>query len=85
MATAGPALAQSGANDAGTLPAKQAAAATRDTGTTNTDKVEQVVVTARRKAEKLQNVPLDVTAITATTLKAASARSLQDITFLTRG
>jgi iron complex outermembrane receptor protein len=62
-----------------------AGTATRDTGTTNVNQIQQVVVTARRKSEKLQNVPLAITAISAAKLKAASATSLQDITFLTPG
>jgi iron complex outermembrane receptor protein len=56
-------------------------ASTPDSGTT----AEVITVTARRKAEKLQNVPLSITAISAQTLKAADATSLQDITFLTPG
>jgi iron complex outermembrane receptor protein len=49
------------------------------------DTLSTVVVTARRKAENLQNVPLAITALTAENLSAASATSLQDITFLTPG
>ena len=47
--------------------------------------VTEVVVTARKRAENLQNVPLTVTAVTSVQLKAASATSLQDISFLTSG
>ena len=46
---------------------------------------EVIVVQARRKAEKLQNVPLAITAISSKELKAANATSLEDITFLTPG
>ena len=65
---------------AGTQPS--AKPATADTGTGGP---EVIVVTARRKSEKLQNVPLSITALSAQTLKAANATSLQDITFLTPG
>ena len=45
----------------------------------------EVVVTARHKAENLQDVPLAITSVSGEELKAASATSLQDVTFLTPG
>lgn len=55
---------------------------TDDAGTTHFD---EIVVTARRKAETLQDVPLSISAFSAAELKAASATNLQDISFLTPG
>jgi iron complex outermembrane receptor protein len=56
-----------------------------EAATSQTVGLDEIVVTARRKEETLQNVPLSVTALTAETLKSASVNSLQDITFLTPG
>lgn len=39
----------------------------------------EIVVTAQRRAERLQDVPISVTAITADTLATANVRSLQDL------
>ena len=62
------------------------ASATKDSGTSPVNSpVEVVTVTARKKAEKLQNVPLAITALSSQQLKAASATNLQDISFLTPG
>ena len=58
---------------AGTVGAQQAATAA-DTGDTGT--LQEVVVTARRFAEDLQNVPIAVTAI------GAAAIQTQDVTNL---
>jgi len=52
---------------------------------TKVDTVAEVIVTARSRAENLQNVPLAVTALTSATLTQASASGLQDISFLTPG
>ncbi|MGA3156672.1 MAG: Plug domain-containing protein, partial [Steroidobacteraceae bacterium] len=48
--------------------------ASADNGT-----IEEVVVTARRRAEDLQSVPLAVTAITADTIQAQDVTNLQDL------
>src|ERR1700693_5604318 len=45
-----------------------------DTGT-----LQEVVVTARRRAEDLQNVPLTVSAITASAIEAQNITSLEDL------
>jgi iron complex outermembrane receptor protein len=78
-----------GATSATTNPNNSAgspASATKDSGTSSVNSpVEVVTVTARKKAEKLQNVPLAITALSSQQLKAASATSLQDISFLTPG
>jgi iron complex outermembrane receptor protein len=47
--------------------------------------LETIVVTARHREEKLQNVPLQITAITGKTLRDAGATELRDIIFLTPG
>ena len=77
---AAPSWAQSAANTAG--PVAKAPSLSGDTGNSAP---EVVIVTARRKSEKLQNVPLSITALSAQQLKAANVTSLQDITFLTPG
>ncbi len=47
--------------------------------------LENITVTARRREEKLQNVPAQVVAITGKELGAAGAQDLRDITFLVPG
>lgn len=47
--------------------------------------LQEVVVTARKKTENLQAVPLAITSLSSATLTAAGAVSLQDLTFLTPG
>lgn len=49
------------------------------------DAVETVVVTARKRVERLQDVPLSITAITADTIVNAGLRNLQDVANLTAG
>jgi iron complex outermembrane receptor protein len=79
-----PSHAQTGA--AATPVKDPPALAPQDAGTSDTNRVaEVVVVQARRKAERLQNVPLSITALSSKELKAAGATSLEDITFLTPG
>jgi iron complex outermembrane receptor protein len=47
--------------------------------------VEQIMVTARRHAEKLQDVPLSISAFSSQTLEDAGVKTLQDLTTLTPG
>jgi outer membrane receptor protein involved in Fe transport len=47
--------------------------------------IEEVVVTARKRSEDLQSVPLSITAFTAADLQSAGVEDLRDITFLTPG
>ena len=47
--------------------------------------IENVTVTARKKAEDIQDVPLSVTALTADDLTSAGVQDLRDITYLTPG
>lgn len=47
--------------------------------------LEEVVVTARKTAENLQDVPLSITAFTAADIEAAGIRNLRDIAALTPG
>ncbi len=61
-------------------------AAKTDTTTSTSDPGSaEIVVTARGRAEKLQEVPLAVTAITNEALTAANVRNLRDIAYLTPG
>jgi iron complex outermembrane recepter protein len=46
---------------------------------TDADGVQEVVVTARRRAEDLQSVPLAVTAVTAASIQAGDVTSLEDL------
>jgi iron complex outermembrane receptor protein len=48
-----------------------------------TTQVEEVVVTARRRAENIQDTPVSVTAISPTQLEAAAAPNIQDLEGLT--
>ena len=47
--------------------------------------VGEVVVTARKQAENIQDVPLSITAIPSSELSAAGVQDLRDVTFLTPG
>jgi iron complex outermembrane recepter protein len=47
-----------------------------------TDATEEVIVTARRREESLQEVPLAVTALSADQLETQSVRTLEDVTAL---
>jgi len=51
----------------------------------DTGQVEEVVVTARKTREKLSDVPLSITALTAKTLEDAGIKNVQDVTRLTPG
>jgi iron complex outermembrane recepter protein len=46
----------------------------------DSDKLETVVVTARRRAENLQEVPVAITAVTAEQLQISAVRTLEDLT-----
>ena len=46
----------------------------------DSDRLETVVVTARRRTENLQDVPVAVTAVTADQLQIAGVRTLEDLT-----
>ena len=52
---------------------------------TTVDTVAEVIVTSRKKAENLQDVPLAITAITAAQLEATGASGLEDISQLSPG
>ncbi|MCW5574213.1 MAG: TonB-dependent receptor [Steroidobacteraceae bacterium] len=47
--------------------------------------LEEIVVTARKSAENLQNVPVSITAFTAADIEAAGIRDLRDVAALTPG
>ena len=68
-----------------TLPAISRAADATDASSGQTPGLEEIVVTSRKIAENLQNVPISITAITGAELDAAGVKDLRDITFLTPG
>jgi iron complex outermembrane receptor protein len=80
LSLAGVAFAQTGAPAATPVEAS-----TKATLQANPGQLETITVTARRREEKLQNVPLQITALTGKTLSDAGATELRDITFLTPG
>lgn len=47
--------------------------------------LEEIVVTARRLEEKLQDVPLAITSFSSTSLEAAGVENLRDLSYLTPG
>ena len=63
----------------------QSAAPAGDSNASNSDKIETVVVTARKVKEKLQDVPLAISAFGSQALENAGVRSLQDLSQLTPG
>jgi outer membrane receptor protein involved in Fe transport len=65
--------------------AQTAAPASAASSAANINVIEEIVVTARKKAEKLQDVPLSISAFTSQTLENAGVSNLQDLTHLTPG
>jgi outer membrane receptor protein involved in Fe transport len=55
------------------------AAAADESSTESSGTLDEVVVTARKQSERLQDVPLSVTALTAETLENSGALTIQDI------
>src|SRR5258705_13202629 len=49
------------------------------------DAIMEIVVTAQRRSERLQDVPVSVTAATAERLTAVGIQSSQDLTLITPG
>jgi iron complex outermembrane receptor protein len=70
---------------AGAAGAAPAWAQTTAAADANADTLPTVVVTSRKKAENLQNVPLSVTALSADTLQNANVVDLRDIANLVPG
>lgn len=70
---------------AGVLAASPAAAQAAADTSASAGTIETVVVTARKKSEDLQSVPLSITALTAEQLTATSSTSIADIANLTPG
>ena len=62
-----------------------ASAADEDSGSANSLQLEQVTVTATKRAERLQDVPVSVTAITSSVLDRNNVRELGDIVKLAPG
>jgi iron complex outermembrane receptor protein len=69
-------MAQPGAAQLTAAPADKAADATAG------DRVEEIVVTAQRREESLQRVPVAITALTAAHIEAAGIRSSDDLQLL---
>jgi iron complex outermembrane recepter protein len=67
------------------LGAEEAAGPAAEPGSNAATGVEEIVVTAQRKAESLSRVPLSVTALTQQSMDEANVRSLSDIQQLTPG
>ncbi|HVW69766.1 MAG TPA: TonB-dependent receptor [Steroidobacteraceae bacterium] len=61
------------------------AAAADETGAAagSGDELEEIVVTAQKRAEKLQDIPVAATAITATDIERAGVNNIQDVAQLT--
>ena len=59
--------------------------ATAQTSTTANNPIDEIIVTARRKSESLQDVPGSVTAITAATIEKAGIQRAGDFLSLTPG
>ena len=62
-----------------------APAQAQDPGATQAGALEEIVVTARKREESLQSVPIAVTAFSAATLEAIGAKGLEDIALRTPG
>jgi iron complex outermembrane receptor protein len=69
---------------AGIAPGANAAAADSAEGS-NTGQLEEIIVTAQKRSENLQSVPVTVSAITAATLKQTGGVSIQDLNALVPG
>ena len=84
LATATAAQAQqssaSGASTDGATSAASTGAATEPTG-----QLQEIVVTAQRRSERLQDVPVAVTALTADKLSDSGIRTSQDLAMVTPG
>ncbi|HEX8446746.1 MAG TPA: TonB-dependent receptor plug domain-containing protein, partial [Sphingomonas sp.] len=63
----------------------QTATTTPDTPDAGPDRVEDIVVTAQRRGENLQKVPIAITAITAARLEAVGVDDSRDLAVLTPG
>ena len=61
------------------LPLHAEASASEERATTATDGLAEIVVTARRRAENLQDVPVAVTALSAEVLQQQAVTSLGDL------
>jgi len=72
-------------SSAPTMSTGSPAAKTASSAPAISDNVQQIVVTARKHAEQLKDVPLAITAFTAQNLADAGATSLTDVAHLTPG
>jgi iron complex outermembrane receptor protein len=65
--------------------AAAAPAAAADTATSSPRNVDEIVVTAQKREQNLQNVPIVVTVVTAQQLQDAGVKDIKDLTVLTPG
>ena len=64
---------------AGAFPAYAATAAATATDTASGNQIEEVIVTARRVSERLQDVPSAITAVSSKQLETLRPRTLEDL------
>src|SRR3546814_4192558 len=76
-----------GSAGTGAASASSPAAGTSETAkqSDSADSLGDIVVTARRRDERLQTVPVSVTAFSSAALQQANVRDLQDLTVVTPG
>lgn len=67
----------------GNMPLEAAAVPATDPSTASAPEIQDIVVTAQRREEKLQNVPISVTALSSQQLSAAGIANVQDVAVLT--
>ena len=79
QATIAPAPPQSGAVDPGQAAAGTSVTAAGNAQADTGSRLQEIVVTAQRRSERLQDVPLAVTAVSATTLAANGITNTQDL------
>lgn len=80
-----PAWAQSAPNNVGTVPGGASEPATTQADATRNPSIEDIVVTAQRRSENLQRVPISITALGGETLANAKINDVQAIVAVTPG
>jgi iron complex outermembrane recepter protein len=78
-------LAQGQADNSNQLPATKSAQTSPSGSSLPTDQVQEIVVTAQRRSESLQDVPIAVTAVTAARLEAVGIQTTEDLDEITPG
>ena len=72
------------ADNSNQLPATKSAQTSPSGSSLPTDQVQEIVVTAQRRSESLQDVPIAVTAVTAARLEAVGIQTTEDLDEITR-